>query len=73
HSFDPHRYAGIEVPVLHLLGTESAEQFHVVPDALEPVVRGFRREALPGQSHFANVFAPELFAGKVLAFLDSVD
>ncbi|MDX1384292.1 MAG: alpha/beta fold hydrolase, partial [Thermoanaerobaculia bacterium] len=21
HSFDPHRYAGIEVPVLHLLGT----------------------------------------------------
>ena len=69
HLFDAERFRSIDCPVLYLLGTRSPAHFREISDALAPILADFRLASLPDQQHFANVLAPELFAGEVEKFL----
>jgi hypothetical protein len=53
-----------------LLGGDSPVYFRAAIDAVERAVSGSRVEILPGQQHVAINAAPEMFASKVLAFLE---
>lgn len=70
YRFDPARFAGLDVPVLVLLGADSPQRY---VDATGLVAEGLprgERRVLPGQRHNAISDAPELFARAVMAFLD---
>jgi pimeloyl-ACP methyl ester carboxylesterase len=62
-------FAGCAVPVLLLLGTESAPQYHATAELLNRTLRHCRIARLEGQRHTAINAAPELVARTVIEFL----
>ncbi|MEW5422180.1 alpha/beta fold hydrolase [Amorphus sp. 3PC139-8] len=70
YHFGAGRFTELTVPVLVLLGGESPQRYvdaaHLVADGLPNAHLGL----LPGQRHTAITEAPDLFASKVMAFLD---
>lgn len=61
--------AGLRVPVLLLLGGETAPLFRVEIEALAARLSDARIVVLPGQKHAAHHTAPELFVAEVARFL----
>ena len=70
YHFDPNRFANVRIPTLLLLGTESPRIMHESTMAAHAALPNSRVELLPGQGHAAMTSAPEMFLGKVLAFLE---
>ncbi len=68
HGFDPKRFAGVDMPVMLQIGTESRREAYAT-DALAAVLPNARIAELPGQGHDAVFTAPELFARQVIDFL----
>jgi pimeloyl-ACP methyl ester carboxylesterase len=68
YDFDAERFAGLDVPVLLQIGTESPRALYIT-DALAAVLPDSRIEALPGQAHEGMTTAPEMYADAVIRFL----
>jgi hypothetical protein len=67
---DVTRYAGVEVPVTVLLGSESPQHpFVAGADALRATLPGVRVAPLAGQGHLALLMAPHLVATAIEAAL----
>ncbi len=73
YEFDASHYSTLDVPLLLLLGSDSPPVLREVSDALADVVPDVRMAELEGQQHAANYDAPDLFAAKVLSFLETVE
>lgn len=68
HALDPGRFAGLTMPVMLQVGTESHRDIYAT-DALAAVLPDARVAELPGQGHDAMFTAPDLYARQVLDFL----
>lgn len=68
YRFDPSRFAGLDIPVLLQIGSESPRELYVT-DALAAVLPDVRIETLPGQAHEGMTTAPELYAETTMRFL----
>jgi len=69
-----HPRSSIDVPTLWLQGTETRSSAYL--DNLEDVQGAFsilRRESIADQTHFAHVFAPEIFGSLIASFCADVD
>ena len=71
YTLRPERFAGLDVPILLLVGGDSPPIFRNAADLLVDTVPNVTVVELPGQQHIAMDTAPELFAGEVLDFLRS--
>lgn len=69
YAFDPDRFRGVDVPVLMLLGGDSAAAFHEAAEAVRAAVPDCRVVTMPGQRHTAMDTATDLFTSEVLDFL----
>lgn len=69
YVFDPERFAGLSIPTLLLLGSESPPFFQQAIEALHAAIPGSEVVRLQGQHHNAMVTAPELFAETVHDFI----
>jgi pimeloyl-ACP methyl ester carboxylesterase len=67
---DVRRAARIRVPVLLLVGDQSSDPARAQVQAVAAALPDARVLVLEGQGHVADAFAPELFAGHLLAFLE---
>jgi len=65
YTFDPQRFAGLDVPVTLQIGSESPRALYAT-DALLAVLPDARVQELPGQEHDAMLTAPELYARELL-------
>lgn len=64
----------IDAPVLLLIGEGTTSPVFLEGlEELQAALPDARRVELPGQRHFANGFAPEVLAGRIGSFLESVD
>lgn len=68
YSFDPSRFKGMEIPILLLLGADSAPVYRAAIEALHSSLPNNRLVILPGQHHDAAVGAPGLFLHEVIPF-----
>jgi pimeloyl-ACP methyl ester carboxylesterase len=68
YDFEVERFAGLDVPVLLQIGSESPRDLYVT-DALARVLPNARIETLPGQAHEGMTTAPEMYAEAVTRFL----
>jgi pimeloyl-ACP methyl ester carboxylesterase len=68
YRFDPRRFAGLSVPVLLQVGSDSPRDLYVT-DALAAVLRDVRIETLEGQAHEGMTTAPEQYAESTTRFL----
>lgn len=66
----PERYAGIRIPVLQLIGSDSPPVFTEGTWALDALLRDGRVVVLPGQKHAAHHTDPERFVAEVRRFLE---
>jgi pimeloyl-ACP methyl ester carboxylesterase len=67
--FDPRTARTVAVPTLVLVGGDTPPPFRESAQAVAGALPDARVELLPRQGHGAELFAPELVAGKVLEFL----
>jgi pimeloyl-ACP methyl ester carboxylesterase len=67
--FDPGQAARITVPTLLLTGSDSRDPFAADVGAVAAALPDARVVVLEGQHHVADILAPELFAGHLIAFL----
>jgi len=65
YSFDPARFADLQIPTLILVGERSPEVDQTDADALAAALPSARLEVLPGQGHAAMHTSPEMFVGVV--------
>jgi pimeloyl-ACP methyl ester carboxylesterase len=65
--FDPQQAAKITVPTLLLVGSDSPDDWHV--ETMATALPNARIATLEGQTHIADVIAPELVAEQVITFL----
>ena len=68
YRFEPRRFAGLTVPVLLQIGSESPRDLYVT-DALAAVLPDVQIDTLAGQAHEAMTTAPELYAQATIRFL----
>ena len=68
--FDPMRFAGLDIPVLLQVGSQSPRHFYVT-DALAAVLPDVRVDVLKGQAHEGMTTAPDLYVRSTLRFLDA--
>ncbi|MGY1781314.1 alpha/beta fold hydrolase [Geodermatophilus sp. SYSU D01036] len=71
YVFDPERFAGVRVPTLMLVGSETAPEMRRSTELLAGALPDVRVRELEGQGHVAMLTAPELFVGEVLGFLQA--
>jgi pimeloyl-ACP methyl ester carboxylesterase len=68
YRFEPSRFAGLNIPVLLQIGSESPRELYVT-DALAAVLPDVRIETLAGQAHEGMTTAPELYVETTMRFL----
>jgi pimeloyl-ACP methyl ester carboxylesterase len=68
-TLDTDTAARVTVPVLLVVGEESSDPARAYVDAVCSALPDARIEVLEGQGHVADVFAPEMFARRILRFL----
>jgi len=69
YSFDPEKFAHLQVPTLLLLGGDSPPLFRQATEVVDSALANSILINLPGQQHIAMDTAPELFVREVLQFL----
>ncbi|GAA0898930.1 alpha/beta fold hydrolase [Virgisporangium aurantiacum] len=67
-STDITRWSAVSVPTLVMQGADTWEPMPTVMNTLAATIPGARRVIWPGQSHFATMTAPALFADTVRSF-----
>jgi pimeloyl-ACP methyl ester carboxylesterase len=67
--FDPREAARIAVPTLLLTGSVSSDPFAADVATVAAALPAARVVVLEGHRHVADILAPELFAGHLVAFL----
>jgi pimeloyl-ACP methyl ester carboxylesterase len=72
-KLDPEEASELRIPVLLLVGTDSPDELRGDPEAVAQALPDARIEGLEGQQHLAHALAPDLFARRLLAFLDQPD
>lgn len=72
YRFDASRYAGLDIPVLLLVGGDSPPRSREIIDALAQALPNAEARELPGERHLAQLSSPDLFTSEVLRFLDTV-
>jgi pimeloyl-ACP methyl ester carboxylesterase len=72
HRFDENALAGLPMPVLLLVGTESPDWAMRSVDAYADAIPDVERRSLEGQGHSANITAPALLAAELERFLVQV-
>lgn len=70
HAFDARVAAGISVPTLLLVGSDSPAEIQADPEIVAAALPDARIEVLEGQAHLAHLTDPEGFVRHVLRFLD---
>jgi pimeloyl-ACP methyl ester carboxylesterase len=65
YPFSAARFAGLDMPILVLVGERSPEADQADAEALAAALPNARLEVLPGQGHAAMHTAPDLFMGIV--------
>lgn len=70
YRFIPDKFAGLSIPTLLLLGSDSPPMFDRAVETVHEAVPGSTVVILPGQQHIAMDTNPELFLGVVTRFLD---
>lgn len=68
YRFNPGRFAGLDIPVMLQIGSESPRDLYVT-DALAAVLPDARIDMLAGQAHEGMTTAPELYAQAIMRFL----
>jgi len=68
-AFDPAQAARITAPTLLLTGSDSRDPFAADTATVAAALPGARVVVLEGQQHVADILAPELVAGHLVAFL----
>lgn len=68
YSFNPSRFKNLKIPVLFLLGSDSAPVYKAATQALHSALSQSRLAILPGQQHDAALTAPDLFLREVIPF-----
>jgi pimeloyl-ACP methyl ester carboxylesterase len=68
YRFDERRFAGLKIPVMLQIGSESPRDLYVT-DALASVLSRARIETLAGQAHEGMTTAPEQYARATTRFL----
>jgi pimeloyl-ACP methyl ester carboxylesterase len=68
YRFEPQRFAGLAIPVMLQIGSESPRDLYAT-DALAAVLPAARIEVLAGQAHEGMTTAPELYAASTTRFL----
>jgi len=68
YRFDPGRFAGLDIPVLLQIGSESPRALYAT-DALAAILPDARIDTLAGQAHEGMTTAPELYARATMRFL----
>jgi pimeloyl-ACP methyl ester carboxylesterase len=68
YQFDTDRFAGLDIPVMLQIGSESPRDLYVT-DALAAVLPHAQIDALAGQAHEGMTTAPELYAQATVRFL----
>ena len=68
-AFDPAQAARITVPTLLLTGSDSRDPFAAGVGTVAAALPNARVVVLEGQQHVADILAPELVAGHLVAFL----
>ncbi len=69
YRFDPERFKDVSTPTLLLLGGNSSPFMKASVDAVDAALPNSRVVIMPGQKHFADHTAPELFLREVLGFM----
>lgn len=69
YKLDPHRFRGMNVPTILLLGSESTPFYKAATKAVQASLPNNLVSLLPGQRHEAVITAPELVVHRVLDFL----
>jgi pimeloyl-ACP methyl ester carboxylesterase len=67
--FDPAAAAGIDAPVLLLVGADSPAELQADPEVVAEALPDARIDVLAGQAHLAHLADPETFTAHVLAFV----
>lgn len=67
--FDPQQAANVTAPTLVLVGGDTSDVFQASAETVAKTMPDARITVIDGQAHGAELFAPELVAGHVLAFL----
>lgn len=67
--FNPERFAGLETPVLLMVGGDSPSYFRGAVEMLSSFLPRNQIAVLPGQKHVAMDTAPDLFLREVVSFL----
>lgn len=67
--FDPQQAANITAPTLVLVGGDTSDVFVTSAETVANTLPNARLSVIDGQAHGAELFAPELVSGQVLAFL----
>ncbi|MDP9207013.1 MAG: hypothetical protein M3O65_00645, partial [Actinomycetota bacterium] len=68
-ALDPGQAARITMPTLLLTGSDSGDPFAADTRAVAAALPGARVVVMEGQQHVADILAPEVVAGHLLAFL----
>jgi pimeloyl-ACP methyl ester carboxylesterase len=71
YRFEPGRFANLRIPVLLVMGSETAEHHRAAINALRRALPNRTVITLPGQGHDAVQAAPAVFKDAVMGFLKS--
>ena len=69
YGFDPANFAGLRMPALFLVGSQTAAELGEVLRQLRPAMPQAEWAVFEGQGHGAMMRAPQMFTDTVLAFL----
>lgn len=69
YSFDPDKFANLQVPTMLLLGGDSPPLFRRAIEVVDSALLDSRVVILPGQQHIAMDTNPDLFVSEVMQFL----
>ncbi|HEX2028474.1 MAG TPA: alpha/beta hydrolase [Nitriliruptorales bacterium] len=67
---DPEQANQLAIPVLLLVGADSPDNLRGDPEALAEALPNARIDVLEGEQHLAHALAPEMFADRLLTFLN---
>ncbi|AKH37113.1 MULTISPECIES: alpha/beta fold hydrolase [Nitrosomonas] len=72
YTFEPQRFKSLQIPVLLLVGKNSAKRRHLTAEMLHQHLPVSQIKTLPGQQHGAMRTAPDLFVHEILEFIKAI-
>jgi pimeloyl-ACP methyl ester carboxylesterase len=72
YTFEPQHFKSLQIPVLLLVGENSAKRRHLTAEMLHQHLPVSQIKTLPGQQHGAMRTAPDLFVHEILEFIKAI-